>query len=42
MPFYCEECLEEVTIPETAESERKYYGHVFCKNCQRKLRDNYV
>jgi hypothetical protein len=33
VPFYCEECLGEVTVDEVNESEKKY-GHVFCKICQ--------
>jgi len=35
--FYCEECLNVVTPEEMHESELRYGGHIFCKNCIAKI-----
>ena len=37
MAFYCEECLNVVTPEEMHESELRYGGHIFCKNCIEKI-----
>ena len=38
MPYYCENCLGEVTIEEKEESEIMYAYHVYCRACMEKLR----
>ena len=38
MTYYCENCLEEVSMDEKEESELLYSYYVICRKCQEELK----